>query len=77
MGKETEKDPRYDASPNDPRISLIFVKAHSIHYHLQTLSTPVVYFNILKGMVTGEPPKVGKMGELNPEQVQEARKVEE
>lgn len=48
----------HDGGPSDPRISLIFVKADTVHYSLKDRSMPVQVFNIAKGMVTGQPPKV-------------------
>lgn len=48
----------HNGSATDPRISLIFVKADTVHYSLKDTSMPVQMFNIAKGMITGEPPKV-------------------
>jgi general stress protein 26 len=48
----------HDGGAKDPRISLIFVKADTVHYSLKDRSLPVQMFNIAKGMATGQPPKV-------------------
>jgi general stress protein 26 len=61
-----------DGGPDDPRIALILVSAHSVTYSKQDRPTPVVLFNILRGMVTGEPPKVADLRELGERELRHA-----
>ncbi|KAL0084887.1 putative bli-3 protein [Phycomyces blakesleeanus] len=65
-----------DGGPNDPRIGLIFVKADTVHYSLKDVSAPVQIWNIAKGMITGEPPKVSAERELSSSELQNARRFE-
>lgn len=54
-----------DGGPGDPRIALIEVTAESATY-LKTLhSRAVVLFQVAKGIVTGKPPQIGVLEELN------------
>ncbi|KAI9023539.1 putative bli-3 protein [Phycomyces nitens] len=70
------KDGINDGGPNDPRIGLIFVKAETVHYSLKDVSAPIQIWNIAKGMITGEPPKVSADRELNSSELQDARRFE-
>jgi general stress protein 26 len=54
-----------DGGPNDPRIALIEVKAESAYYLKANQPRLVALFNVAKAVATGNPPKVGDMGELN------------
>ncbi|TPX57537.1 hypothetical protein PhCBS80983_g03767 [Powellomyces hirtus] len=66
----------HDGGPNDPRIALIFVQAHSCHYQVQTKSTPRVLFEIVRGTVTGDRPAVGPLRELGEKELETARREE-
>jgi general stress protein 26 len=46
-----------DGGPGDPRMALIAVDADTVVYTKQDAPTPVVLFEMAKGMVTGEPPR--------------------
>ena len=48
-----------DGGPNDPRIALIFVEAHSVEYFKKDRPAVVQFFSFAKAMLTGEPPKLG------------------
>ena len=50
-----------DGSANDPRIALILVETESVTYMKVTKPRPVVLFEVARAMVTGAPPKVGKI----------------
>ena len=50
-----------DGGPDDPRIALILVDADSVKYMVQNKPQPVVLFEVVKGIVTGERPDVGEM----------------
>ena len=54
-----------DGGPNDPRLALILVEAHSVEYLVVNRPKPVVLFEVAKAMVTGTPPKVGEERSLN------------
>jgi general stress protein 26 len=53
-----------DGGPNDPRLALILVEAHSVEYMVTTKPKPVVLFEVAKGMLTGTPPNVGEQRTL-------------
>ena len=54
-----------DGGPDDPRLALVLVEAHSVEYLVTTKSRPVVLFEVAKAMVTGTPPKVGEQRTLS------------
>ena len=49
-----------DGGPDDPRIALIFVDAHSAHYMKSKHSRPRQLFEVALGIVTGKAPDVGR-----------------
>ncbi len=53
--KESEER---DGGPDDPRIALVLVEAHTVIYSKQNRPRPVVLFEIAKAMVTGDAPKI-------------------
>jgi general stress protein 26 len=59
------EDETRDGGPDDPRIALIEVTAQSASYLKLDRPAPLVLFSVVKGIVTGEPPKVGEVGQLN------------
>ena len=59
-----------DGSPDDPRIALILVEAESVTYLKVTKPRPVVLFEVAKGTITGEPPKVGSLRTVNEREIQ-------
>lgn len=58
-------DGKRDGGPHDPRIALILVEAHSVTYSKKDRPTPMVLFELVKGMITGQPPKVADLRELS------------
>jgi general stress protein 26 len=64
-----EVDELRDGGPDDPRIALIEVEPHTATYLKVDRPAPVVLFSVVKGMVTGEPPKVGKVGHLDEDEL--------
>ncbi|HSJ14271.1 MAG TPA: pyridoxamine 5'-phosphate oxidase family protein, partial [Longimicrobiales bacterium] len=54
-----------DGGPDDPRIALILVTAESVIYMKQDKPTPLVLFEVAKGVLTGSPPDVGDVRELS------------
>lgn len=54
-----------DGGPDDPRIALVLVDVDSVTYMKSDTPRPVVLFQVVKGMVTGEPPKTGELREVS------------
>lgn len=54
-----------DGGPDDPRLALIFVDAHSVHYMKSKYSKPRVLFEIAKAMITGDEPDIGREEQLS------------
>lgn len=54
-----------DGGPDDPRIALVLVDVDSVTYMKSGTPRPVVLFQVVKGMVTGEPPKTGDLREVS------------
>ena len=63
-----------DGGPDDPRIALVLVDAHSVTYMKKDQPAPVVLFELVKGMVTGKQPDVGSVREVSEEEL-EGRKA--
>jgi general stress protein 26 len=64
--------------PDDPRITLLLVEAHTVTYSKKDRPAPLVLFEIAKAIVTGSPPKVAAERtldekELHPDVAREAR----
>jgi general stress protein 26 len=67
-----------DGGPGDPRLALVLVEAHSVEYLVVNKPKPVVLFEVVKAMVSGNPPDIGeqrslKEKELKTEAAREAR----
>jgi general stress protein 26 len=54
-----------DGGPDDPRIGLILVDADYAEYLVVNKPRPVVLFEVVKGMVTGQRPDVGEQREVS------------
>lgn len=65
-----------DGSSEDPRIALILVTADSVTYSKKDRPTPVVLFNLVKGMITGEPPKIADLREVSADELRKAPKLQ-
>jgi general stress protein 26 len=70
-------DGKRDGGPHDPRIALILVEAERVVYSKKDRPTPVVLFQMAKAMITGEPPKVADLRELNRDELTAPRSREE
>jgi general stress protein 26 len=55
-----------DGGPDDPRLALIVVDAHTVTYMKSKHSKPRVLFELAKGMVTGETAELGREERLSP-----------
>jgi general stress protein 26 len=65
-------DGKRDGGPHDPRIALILVEADSVTYSKNDRPMPMVLFQVMKSMVTGEPPKVADLREIRKEELKRA-----
>ena len=65
-----------DGSAEDPRIALILVTAESVTYSKKDRPTPVVLFNLVKAMITGEPPKVADLREVSGDELRQATNLQ-
>jgi general stress protein 26 len=52
--------PGRDGGPDDPRLTLIAVDADTVVYMVSNEPRPVVLFEVVKGMITGQTPDVGE-----------------
>lgn len=57
--------PGRDGGPDDPRLALIAVDADTVVYMVSNTPRPVVLFEVMKGIVTGQQPNVGETHVLN------------
>jgi general stress protein 26 len=64
-----EGDGVRDGGPHDPRIALILVEADSVVYSKSDRPMPLVLFQVVKAMITGEPPKVADLRELGKDEL--------
>lgn len=58
-----------DGGPRDPRIVLILVEAESVVYSKNDRPMPLALFQVVKGMITGEPPKVADLREIGSDEL--------
>lgn len=54
-----------DGGPDDPRIAVLMVDAHSVTYMTVDKPKPLVLFELAKGYVTGEQPSIGHVKRLS------------
>lgn len=66
-----------DGGPDDPRIALVLIDAHSVVYSKQNRPTPVVLFEMARGYVTGDQPKVSDLRALDEQELRRAATVDE
>jgi general stress protein 26 len=59
-------DGKRDGGHHDPRIGLILVQADTVHYSKKDRPTPLILFELAKGMITGQPPKIADVREIGP-----------
>ena len=71
-----EGDGKRDGGPHDPRIALILVEAESVVYSKNNRSMPLALFQVVRGMVTGEPPKVADLREIGAAELRQAPRAE-
>jgi general stress protein 26 len=54
-----------DGGPDDPRLALILVDADSVIYMKRDQPTPLVLFEVARGLVTGKRPEIGEIRKLD------------
>lgn len=52
--------PGRDGGPDDPRLALVAVDAETVVYMVSNTPRPVVLFEVVKGIVTGQQPDIGE-----------------
>ena len=62
-------DGRRNGGPRDPRIVLILVEADSVVYSKNDRPMPLALFQTVKGMITGEPPKIADLREIGADEL--------
>ena len=62
-----------DGGPDDPRIALVLVDAHSVTYMKKDQPAPAILFEVVKGIVTGKRPDVGSVRELDEDELEGKR----
>jgi general stress protein 26 len=64
-----------DGGPDDPRIALVLVDAHSVVYSKQDRPQVMSLFSIAKGIVTGTVPKVSDVRSLDEAELGQAARL--
>jgi general stress protein 26 len=65
-----------DGGPDDPRIALVLIEAHTVVYSKKDRPMPLVLFELAKGIVTGQQPKVADLRSLSESEIARAPGVE-
>jgi general stress protein 26 len=68
---------RRDGGPEDPRLALILVEAHSVTYLKQDKPRPMILFEVVKGIVTGKAPSLGEERMLGEREIRKAAELEQ
>ena len=58
-----------NGGPDDPRLALVLVEAHSVTYQKVNVPRPVLLFQVAKAIVTGTPPKTSEVREIGTEEL--------
>jgi general stress protein 26 len=64
-----------DGGPDDPRITLVLIEAHSVIYSKKDRPAPLQLFSVAKGIVTGTPPKMADVRSLDENELRQAPAV--
>ena len=64
-------DGTHDGGPEDPRIAVIEVKAKTVTYAVSDGTFIGRNVEFVKGVVTGEAPKVNKLREISEEEIEQ------
>jgi general stress protein 26 len=66
-----------DGGPDDPRLALILVEAHSVSYMKVDKPRPVILFELVRGLVTGKAPSIGEERMLGEREIRKAAQLEQ
>ncbi len=64
-----------NGGPDDPRITLVLIEAHSVTYSKKDRPAPLQLFAVAKGMITGDKPKMADLRELGASELSQAPAV--
>lgn len=64
-----------DGGPDDPRITLVLIEAHSVSYSKKDRPAALQLFSLAKGIVTGTPPKMSDNRTLDESELRQATAV--
>ncbi len=64
-----------DGGPDDPRITLVLIDAHSVIYSKKDRPAPAQLFELAKGIVTGSTPKMSDVRSLDESELSRASAV--
>jgi general stress protein 26 len=62
-------DGRRDGGPRDPRIVLVLVETDSVVYSKNDRPIPLALFEVVKGMITGEPTRAADLREIGADEL--------
>ena len=65
-----------NGGPDDPRITLLLVEAHTVTYSKKDRPAPMILFELAKAMITGSPPKVADLRTLDEKELHSSVKRE-
>ena len=66
-----------DGGPDDPRLALILVEAHSVSYMKNNKPRPVILFEVVKALLTGGVPDIGEERRLGIRELEKAQRIEQ
>ena len=69
----TDEGGERNGGPDDPRLTLVLVEAHTVVYMKSDTPRPVVLFEVVKGIVTGQKPDVGSVRTLDEHELRGGR----
>jgi len=65
-----------DGGPDDPRVALILVEAHSAMYMKTDRPRPAILFEVVRGLINRREPKVGEERLIGPREIEKAQRIE-
>ena len=65
-----DKGGERNGGPDDPRLTLVLVDAESVVYMKSDTPRPVVLFEVVKGIITGQQPNVGSVRTLSRDEME-------
>ena len=65
-----------NGGPDDPRLALILVEAHSAIYMKNNKPRPVILCEVVKALVTRKTPDIGEERIIGPREIEKAQRIE-